>query len=30
MLTDKKLRRGAHRSISELEKDIHDWVSDWN
>jgi transposase len=25
LLTDKKLRRGAHRSIQALEKDIRDW-----
>jgi transposase len=30
LLTDKKLRRGAHRSIQALEKDIRDWITDWN
>jgi transposase len=30
LLTDKKLRRGAHRSIQALEKDIRDWISTWN
>lgn len=27
LLTDKKLRRGAHRSIYALEKDIRDWIN---
>jgi len=27
LLTDKKLRRGAHRSIQALEKDIRDWIA---
>ena len=30
MLTDQKLRRGAHRSIQALEKDIRDWIKAWN
>jgi transposase len=30
LLTDKKLRRGAHRSIHALEKDIRDWIAIWN
>lgn len=30
LLTDKKLRRGAHRSIQALEKDIRDWIKKWN
>ena len=30
LLTDKKLRRGAHRSIQALEKDIRDWIATWN
>jgi hypothetical protein len=30
LLTDKKRRRGAHRSIQALEKDIRDWIADWN
>lgn len=30
LLTDKKLRRGAHRSIQALEKDIRDRIADWN
>jgi transposase len=30
LLTDKKLRRGTHRSIQALEKDIRDWIAAWN
>ena len=30
LLTDKKLRRGAHRSIQALETDIRDWITNWN
>jgi transposase len=30
LLSDKKLRRGAHRSIQALEKDIRDWIKTWN
>jgi len=30
LLTDKKLRRGAHRSIQALEQDIRDWIANWN
>jgi len=30
LLTDQKLRRGAHRSIQALEKDIRDWIAHWN
>ncbi len=30
LLTDQKLRRGAHRSIQSLEKDIRDWIASWN
>lgn len=30
LLTDNKLRRGAHRSIQALEKDIRDWIATWN
>jgi hypothetical protein len=29
-LTDKQLRRGAHKSVQALEKDIRDWISTWN
>ena len=30
LLTDKKLRRGAHTSVPALEKDIRDWITTWN
>jgi transposase len=30
LLTDQKLRRGVHRSIQALEKDIRDWITSWN
>jgi transposase len=30
LLTDKQLRRGAHKSLQALEKDIRTWVSTWN
>jgi hypothetical protein len=30
LLTDKKLRRGTHRSIRALEKEIRDWIAAWN
>jgi len=29
-LTSKKLRRGAHRSVRELETDIRTWIQTWN
>jgi hypothetical protein len=29
-LTMKKIRRGAHRSVRELERDIKDWMKNWN
>jgi transposase len=29
-LTNRKLRRSAHRSVTELEKDIRKWISEWN
>jgi transposase len=29
-LTSRKLRRGAHRSVRELNADIEDWVERWN
>jgi transposase len=29
-LTSRKLRRSAHRSVTELEADIRKWVSEWN
>ncbi|GAC1533661.1 MAG: IS630 family transposase [Marmoricola sp.] len=29
-LTMKKIRRGSHRSVRELERDIRDWIEHWN
>ena len=29
-LTSKKLRRGAHRSVRELNADIRAWIANWN
>jgi transposase len=29
-LTTKKLRRGSHRSVRELNTDIRDWIETWN
>jgi transposase len=29
-LTTKKLRRGAHRSVRQLNADIHAWIETWN
>jgi transposase len=29
-LTDRKLRRSAHRSVTELETDIRKWINEWN
>jgi transposase len=29
-LTARKLRRGAHRSVRELNKDIRGWIEQWN
>jgi transposase len=29
-LTNKKLRRGAHRSVRQLNADIRDWIDTWN
>jgi transposase len=30
LLTDKQLRRGVHKSLHALEKDIRTWVATWN
>lgn len=30
LLTDQRLRRGVHKSIQALEKDIRDWIESWN
>src|SRR5271154_5401596 len=29
-LTTKKIKRGAHRSVPELERDIRAWIATWN
>ena len=29
-LTDKQIRRGVHKSIQALEKDIRSWLAQWN
>jgi transposase len=29
-LTTRKLRRSAHRSVAELEADLHAWIQAWN
>jgi transposase len=30
LLTDNRLRRGVHRSVPALEKDIRNWITNWN
>jgi len=29
-LTDQKLRRGVHKSVQALEKDVRAWIENWN
>jgi hypothetical protein len=29
-LTNRKLRRSAHRCVTELETDIRTWINEWN
>jgi transposase len=29
-LTDQMIKRGVHKNVQALEKDIRDWVADWN
>ena len=29
-LTDQLLRRGVHKSVAALEKDVRDWIMTWN
>jgi transposase len=29
-LTDQMIRRGVHKSVQSLEKQIRDWITDWN
>jgi hypothetical protein len=30
LLTDKRIRRGVHKNVQALEKDIRDWIAHWN
>ena len=30
LLTDKKIRRGAHKNLQALERDIRAWITQWN
>ena len=30
LLTEQKIRRGAHKSVRALEADIRAWIADWN
>ena len=30
LLTEQKIRRGAHKSVQALETDIRAWIADWN
>ncbi|MFE4415930.1 IS630 family transposase [Streptomyces sp. NPDC056821] len=30
LLTDKQIRRGVHKNVQALEKDIRDWIARWN
>jgi transposase len=29
-LTDQMIRRGVHKSVQTLEKQVRDWITDWN
>lgn len=29
-LTDQILRRGVHKSVAALQKDIQSWIKNWN
>ncbi|WP_433347430.1 hypothetical protein ACQP25_30115 [Microtetraspora malaysiensis] len=29
-LTDQLIRRRVHKSVQSLEKDIRDWIAQWN
>ncbi len=29
-LTDQLLRRGVHKSVVALEKDVREWITNWN
>lgn len=30
LLTDKQIRRGVHKNVQALEKDIRNWIAHWN
>ncbi len=30
LLTDQLLRRGAHKSVKALERDVREWIKNWN
>jgi transposase len=30
LLTEQKIKRGAHKSVQALENDIREWIADWN
>jgi hypothetical protein len=30
LLTDQLLKRGIHKSVAALEKDVRDWIANWN
>lgn len=30
LLTDQQIRRGVHKNVQALEKDIRDWITHWN
>ena len=30
LLTDKQIRRGVHKNIQVLERDIRSWINTWN
>ncbi|MEQ7007686.1 IS630 family transposase [Actinopolymorpha sp. B17G11] len=30
LLTDQLLRRGVHKSVQALEKDVREWINNWN
>jgi transposase-like protein/transposase len=30
LLTDQLLKRGVHKSVTALEKDVRDWIANWN
>lgn len=30
LLTDQQLRRGVHKSVQALERDIRAWIANWN